>query len=51
MRLNFRSLIKIEFEENEATVLWAGTHREYEDIFRNNKRTIEKWLRKNELIK
>ena len=42
-----RTLILIEFdEEGEATIVWVGTHQEYESIFKNNKSTIEKWLRK-----
>jgi len=42
-----RTLILIEFdEEGEATIVWVGTHQEYESIFKNNKQTIEKWLRK-----
>lgn len=46
-----RILIMIEFDhEGEATVVWAGTHQEYEMIFKNNKSTIEKWLRKNNYI-
>ena len=40
-----RTLILIEFEANgEATVVWAGTHKDYELVFRNNKKTIAKWL-------
>jgi len=46
-----RTLILIEFDEDgEATIIWAGTHQEYETIFKNNKSTIEKWLRKNGYI-
>jgi hypothetical protein len=42
-----RALILIELDdEGEATILWAGTHQEYEATFRNNKLTVEKWLRK-----
>ncbi|MDN3671557.1 type II toxin-antitoxin system HigB family toxin [Flavobacterium branchiarum] len=42
-----RTLILIEFDDDgEATIVWAGTHQEYETIFKNNKSTIEKWLRK-----
>jgi hypothetical protein len=42
-----RTLILIELDNaGEATILWAGTHKEYEAIFKNNKLTIEKWLRK-----
>ncbi|MGJ1367890.1 type II toxin-antitoxin system HigB family toxin [Sphingobacterium spiritivorum] len=41
-----RTLILIEFDDQgEATIVWAGTHKEYETIFKNNKATIEKWLR------
>ena len=41
-----RTLILIEFDETgEATFVWAGTHQEYESIFKNNKSSIEKWLR------
>lgn len=38
----------IELDENgEATIVWVGTHQEYETTFKNNKNTIEKWLRNN----
>lgn len=41
-----RTLILIEFDDDgEATIIWAGTHQEYESTFKNNKPTIEKWLR------
>lgn len=43
-----RTLILIEFDDDgEATIIWAGSHQEYETTFKNNKSTIEKWLRKN----
>ncbi|ABQ07119.1 type II toxin-antitoxin system HigB family toxin [Flavobacterium johnsoniae] len=46
-----RTLILIELDEDgEATIVWAGTHQEYESTFKNNKATIEKWLRKNNYI-
>nr|WP_294779769.1 type II toxin-antitoxin system HigB family toxin [uncultured Flavobacterium sp.] len=46
-----RTLILIEMDEHgEATIVWAGTHQEYEMIFKNNKKTIEKWLRKDGYI-
>ena len=46
-----RTLILMEFnDEGEATIVWVGTHQEYETIFKNNKSTIEKWLRKNNYI-
>lgn len=46
-----RSLVLVDVDEDgEATIIWAGSHDEYERIFKNNKSTIEKWLRKNEYI-
>ena len=43
-----RTLILIEFEENgEATVVWAGSHDNYELTFKNNRSVIKKWLRNN----
>jgi len=45
-----RTMILVEFDEQEATVVWTGTHDEYETIFKNNKKTIAKWLRVNEYI-
>ena len=29
-----RTMILIEFSEKEATVVWAGTHQEYETVFK-----------------
>lgn len=41
-----RTLILIELtSDGEATIVWAGSHQEYEITFKNNKSTIEKWLR------
>lgn len=46
-----RTMILIELDldeqddENQATVIWVGSHDEYEGTFKNNKGTIEKWLR------
>lgn len=46
-----RTLVMVELdEEGEATIVWAGTHQEYESIFKNNKKTIERWLRSNNYI-
>ena len=46
-----RTLILVEFDnDGEATIVWVGTHKEYETTFKNNKTTIEKWLRKNGYI-
>lgn len=46
-----RTLVMVELdEEGEATIVWAGTHQEYESTFKNNRKTIEKWLRNNNYI-
>lgn len=43
-----RTMILIEFEDNgEATIVWCGSHDEYELTFKNNKNTIKKWLKNN----
>ncbi|MER3374022.1 MAG: type II toxin-antitoxin system HigB family toxin [Allomuricauda sp.] len=42
-----RTMVLIEFEEGEATVVWAGNHQKYEEIFKNNRNTIKKWLKSN----
>ena len=43
-------MILIVFEDNEATVVWTGSHDEYDKTFKGNKITIEKWLRIKKLI-
>ena len=46
-----RTLILIEFEENrEITIVWCGSHDEYEIAFKNNKSTIQKWLKERDWI-
>jgi len=46
-----RTLILIEFEENgEASVVWAGSHSEYDKTFKNNRKVIRKWLIANNWI-
>lgn len=45
-----RCMVLIVFMENEASVIWTGSHKEYEREFKNNKNTIVKWLRKQQLI-
>lgn len=45
-----RTMILIVFEDDEATVIWVGTHDEYDKTFKGNKTTIEKWLRNQKLI-
>lgn len=39
-------MILIEFDDDdEACIVWVGTHLEYEKVFKNNRNTIKKWLR------
>jgi len=45
-----RTMILIVFEDNEATVIWTGSHDEYDKTFKGNKSTIEKWLRNQKMI-
>lgn len=41
-----RTMVLIEFEEDgEMTVVWAGSHDEYELTFKNNRTVIKKWLK------
>jgi hypothetical protein len=45
-----RTLLLLMIESKEVIVVWAGNHNEYERTFKNNKTSIEKWLRKNNLL-
>ena len=45
-----RAMILIEFDCEEATVVWVGSHQEYERVFKGNKNTIRSWLRANDWI-
>jgi mRNA interferase HigB len=45
-----RTMILIIFEDEEAIVVWAGSHDEYDKIFKGNKSTINKWLRNQKMI-
>jgi mRNA interferase HigB len=45
-----RTMILLEFEEDEASVVWVGSHQEYMNIFKNNKSTIARWLRSQDWI-
>jgi mRNA interferase HigB len=45
-----RTMILIEFDEFGASVVWVGTHKEYEKTFKNNKHTIKKWLKSKDWI-
>ena len=43
-----RTMILIEFDENKrARVIWTGSHQDYEKTFKNNRKTIKKWLKDN----
>ncbi len=47
-----RTMVLIEFDENKrARIIWTGSHQDYDNIFKNNRSTIKKWLRNNEWIK
>jgi len=46
-----RTMVLIVFDEQEAEILWVGTHSEYDTIFKGNKNTIETWLRNQGKIK
>ena len=43
-------MILIVFEEDEASVIWSGSHDEYDSKFKGNKKTVEKWLRNQGVI-
>jgi len=45
-----RTMILVEFEDDEASVVWVGTHQEYVTTFKNNRNTIKKWLNSNDWI-
>ncbi|MFN2262386.1 MAG: type II toxin-antitoxin system HigB family toxin [Psychroflexus sp.] len=45
-----RTMVLIEFEDDEATIVWAGSHKQYEIAFKNNKTTIRKWLKSKNWI-
>lgn len=45
-----RTMILIVFEKGEASIVWTGSHDEYDRIFKGNKNIIEKWLRNQQLI-
>lgn len=45
-----RTMILVDFAEEEAEVVWIGTHDNYTSLFNNNKATIKKWLKKKGLI-
>lgn len=42
-----RIMMLVKFHSNRAIVIWAGNHDNYAATFKNNKTSIEKWLRTN----
>jgi mRNA-degrading endonuclease HigB of HigAB toxin-antitoxin module len=45
-----RTMVLITFEDNEAMVVWAGSHAQYDKTFKGNKETVKGWLRSQNLI-
>jgi len=46
-----RTMVLIELDRNgDATIVWCGSHQEYELTFKNNRDTIRKWLKSNSWI-
>lgn len=45
-----RTMILIEFNEGQASIVWCGNHNDYESTFKNNKSTIRKWLQSKKWI-
>lgn len=45
-----RTMILIELEEGQASIVWCGNHKDYEVTFKNNKSTIKKWLQNRNWI-
>ncbi|MEA3494595.1 MAG: type II toxin-antitoxin system HigB family toxin [Bacteroidota bacterium] len=45
-----RTMVLIIFEKDVAIIVWTGSHDEYNTIFKGNKKTIENWLRNQQLI-
>ena len=46
-----RTMVLILFSEQEAEIIWAGSHSQYDTTFKGNKKTIETWLRNHGKIK
>lgn len=46
-----RTMILVEFSNDDASILWCGNHKEYQSTFKNNRSTIKKWLKSKNLIK
>ena len=46
----YRVLVLLEFKTSDATIVWVGSHAQYEQTFKNNKKTINRWLKNREWI-
>jgi hypothetical protein len=47
-----RTFVLIDLDDDgEATVIWVGSHDEYERTFKNNRYTIKHWLRNKGYIR
>lgn len=44
-----RTMVLVVFDKGEVIIVWAGTHDEYNLTFKGNKKTIEKWLRNQQI--
>lgn len=40
-----RTMVMAELNDDKATFVWVGSHDDYENTFKNNRVTIEKWLK------
>ena len=45
-----RTMVLIVFEDDEAVIVWVGSHDKYDNEFKGNKNTINKWLRNQGLV-
>lgn len=43
-------MILLEFNDDEASIVWADSHDNYEKTFKNNKSVIKKWLKSRDYI-
>lgn len=48
---NHRTMILVEFSNDDASIIWCGNHKDYQSTFKNNKNTIKKWLKAKNLVR
>ena len=48
--VDHRTMILVEIINDESTIIWCGNHDSYITTFKNNKRTIKKWLKSKNYI-